>query len=72
MSSKLPEHVIKKYGSAHAFRARKRELVKEMRQLLGELVLGSAYFPNGSRRVDNVRYELEILARELSVKSWGK
>ena len=36
MANKLPDHVVAAYGSARAFRAKKRRAVKEMRQLLGE------------------------------------
>lgn len=72
MADKLPEHVVKQYGSSRAFRAKKRRLVKDMRRLLSDLRLGCAYFPSGARGVENIDYELKILARELSAKSWGR
>ena len=72
MAVQLPEHVIADWGSARNFREDKRRLVREMAQTLDELRVGCAYFPNGSRGVENIMYELEILKRELSIKSWGR
>lgn len=72
MSEKLPDHVIEQYGSARAFRTRKRKALRDLERALGELRLGSAYFPNGSRGVSNIEYEARILAQELSVKNWGR
>lgn len=68
----IPEHVIKQYGSARAFRARKRKALRELQRALNDLRLGCGYFPNGSRGVDNIDYEIQILTRELSVKNWGR
>lgn len=72
MAHEIPDHVIEQYGSARAFKAKKRAVVKEMRRLASELALGAAYLPNGYRSVTNVEYELQILAKELSVKNWGR
>lgn len=72
MSGKLPDHVVKQYGSTRAFKARKRQLVKEARKLVDEIRLGCAYFPEGSRGIEAADYELKVLARSLSVKSWGR
>lgn len=70
--NEIPEHVIKQYGSARAFRSRKRKALREIERALSELRLGSAYFPHGSRGVSNIEYELKILAKELSIKNWGR
>lgn len=72
MTREIPEHVIKQCGSARAFRSRKRKALRDMERALSELRLGSAYFPNGSRGVSNIEYELKILKGELSVKNWGR
>lgn len=72
MSLEIPDHIIERYGTARAFRAEKRKIVKELRRLMDELRLGAAFLPNGPRGVANIDYELEILRRELSVKNWGR
>lgn len=72
MANEIPEHIIKQYGSAHAFRAKKRKIVKELQRLMEELRLGAAFLPNGPRGVSSIDYELEMLRRELSVKNWGR
>lgn len=68
----VPNHIVKQYGSAHAFKAHKRALVKQMRTLLNDLALGCAFFPDGGANVSRMQYELKVLAAELSVKSWGR
>lgn len=71
-NSKLPNHIVKQYGSSRAFRAHKRKLVKHMHGLLSVLRLGAAYFPDGGNSVDRIDYELKALANQLSVKNWGQ
>ena len=69
---KIPEHVIKQYGSTHAFRAAKRAALREIEFALNRLRLGCAFLPYGPGAVDRMTYEVNTLKRELSVKNWGR
>lgn len=71
MDYKLPEHVIKQYGSSRGFRQRKRQELRRLKTALSQLRLGCAYLPNGPASVERIDYEVKMLERDLSIKNWG-
>lgn len=72
MSKPVPKFITEMYGSAHAFRKNKRDLVKQMLKLCGELRRGCAYFPMGEGPVQRIDTDLRLLQERLSTRRWGK
>lgn len=69
---KVPKHVAERFGSARAFRARARTLVRELDKQVEDLRLGCAYFPTGSKPLEKIAEQVSLLRTELSVKKWGR
>lgn len=73
MKKRVPKFIADQYaGGASGFRKNKRDLVRQMRKLLSELRLGCAYFPSGEKLPEEIGQRLDALAKELSVKEWGR
>ena len=72
MSKPVPKFIAEMYGSAHNFRASKRDLVKRMMFLCKELRCGCAFFPMGVGPVQRMQTDLELLKDRLSTRRWGK
>ena len=69
---KVPPHIVKVYGSPHAFRSEKRKQLRQLKRLLWDLRGGCAYFPSGAGPIDTMQSQLDFLLKDLSVKSWGR
>lgn len=72
MGKRVPNFICEMYGSAHKFRANKRLMVARMLKDAGELRRGSAHFPDGAKRSQEIVRLLEELRKELSTRSWGR
>ena len=72
MSKPVPKFISEMYGSAHNFRASKRDIVKRMLVLVKELRRGCAYFPMGTGPVARISTDLDLLKDRLSTRRWGK
>lgn len=72
MTKPVPKFIAREHGSAHQFRAQKRWLVRAMDHTLDELRTGCAYFPGGSKPVEIIAEQLQLLKHNLSVKKWGR
>lgn len=72
MGKRVPPFIAEMYGSSHNFRKSKRDLVKRLLAMTGELQRGCAYFPMGTGPVDRIRTDLMMLKERLSTRRWGK
>ena len=70
--TEIAKHIVKQWGSSRAFRIAKRAELQELLDALDRLRVGCAYFPGGSRRVEQIANEVKALRQELSVKEWGR
>lgn len=72
VSGTVPRYVAQKHGSARAFKALKREQLKNVMIYLRHLHEGCAFFPCGTGPVERADAALKELAASISAKNWGR
>lgn len=73
----VPKHIVESYGSARAWKALKRAQLKAAIEAMGEVRIGSAFFPRPEQRrydqtLDAIQAGLASLRVLLSEKVWGR
>lgn len=68
----VPGYVAKQYGSARWFKQTKRTKLRAIRVAFRDFYMGCAFFHGGSTIAQRIRDDLQTLALDLSVKSWGR
>ena len=70
---KVPKFIAKKYElGARGFKSEKRQQLRMLNRILSDLRIGCAYLPCGTRPVDDIQKQINIMLESLSVKNWGR
>jgi len=74
---RVPPHVVRQHGSAREWKALKRKQCRAAVDAVGDLRIGSAFFPRPtgqgySNNIDQAQQALMTLTHLLSQEVWGR
>ncbi|MFW0778487.1 MAG: hypothetical protein ACN2B6_12300 [Rickettsiales bacterium] len=71
---KIPKHILEnsKCETQREWKGKKRKQAREVKKSLNELMLGCAYFPNGTHDVDAAIIAIERVIEDISIENFGR
>jgi hypothetical protein len=69
---RMPPHILREYGTTRSFKQSKRAEIRVLREALKLVNLGCAYIPDGPHMVYRIENLVNVLARNASLKVWGR